>query len=227
MKKNIKHKKIITLSYDDGRLEDKKLVALLNKYNLKATFHINSGNLGRDNFVKDNEIVSLYEGHEVSAHTVTHPKLYWKNKSFIKSEILEDVKKLSSLCGYQVRGMSFPFGDNNKRIRTIVKNLCLDYARTVKNNKKFSFPKNTLKWHPNCHDKNGMKTAQRFFSDSSAKLLYIWGHSYEFTEQNRWDEFEELCNYISNRNDVWYATNIEVIDYINSIKKEKGVTNYE
>jgi peptidoglycan/xylan/chitin deacetylase (PgdA/CDA1 family) len=35
--------KALTLSYDDGQAQDRRLVALFNKYNLKATFHLNSG----------------------------------------------------------------------------------------------------------------------------------------------------------------------------------------
>ena len=37
-----KHK-ALTMSYDDGRLSDRKLVELFNQYGLKGTFHLNSG----------------------------------------------------------------------------------------------------------------------------------------------------------------------------------------
>ena len=32
----------VTFSYDDGRIEDKRLVELFNKYGLKGTFHLNN-----------------------------------------------------------------------------------------------------------------------------------------------------------------------------------------
>ena len=35
--------KVLTLSYDDGVVEDIHLVQILNKYGLKATFNINTG----------------------------------------------------------------------------------------------------------------------------------------------------------------------------------------
>ena len=38
--------KAITLSYDDGTLQDIKFVESLNKYNLKATFNLNSSLFG-------------------------------------------------------------------------------------------------------------------------------------------------------------------------------------
>ena len=35
--------KVLTLSYDDGKLEDKSLVDIFNKNGIRATFNVNSG----------------------------------------------------------------------------------------------------------------------------------------------------------------------------------------
>lgn len=35
--------KVFNVTYDDGVLQDVRFVALLNKYNLKGTFNLNSG----------------------------------------------------------------------------------------------------------------------------------------------------------------------------------------
>ena len=37
-----KHK-VLTLSYDDGKVQDRRLVKIFNKYGIKATFNLNSG----------------------------------------------------------------------------------------------------------------------------------------------------------------------------------------
>lgn len=34
--------KVLTFSYDDGKIEDRRLVKLFNKFNLKATFNLNT-----------------------------------------------------------------------------------------------------------------------------------------------------------------------------------------
>ena len=39
--------KAITFSYDDGVTQDRRLIEILNRYGLKATFNINSGLLDR------------------------------------------------------------------------------------------------------------------------------------------------------------------------------------
>lgn len=35
--------KVLTLSYDDGVVQDIRLIEIMNKYGLKGTFNINSG----------------------------------------------------------------------------------------------------------------------------------------------------------------------------------------
>ena len=38
--------KAVTFSYDDGVMQDVRLIEILDKYNLKATFNLNAGNFG-------------------------------------------------------------------------------------------------------------------------------------------------------------------------------------
>ena len=50
------------------------------------------------------------------------------------------------------------------------------------------------------------------------KLMYVWGHSYEFDANDNWDRIEEFCRIVGGREDIWYATNIEIIDYMQVLK---------
>ena len=36
-------RKAVTLSYDDGVVQDKRLIEIMNKYGIKGTFNINTG----------------------------------------------------------------------------------------------------------------------------------------------------------------------------------------
>lgn len=79
--------KAVTFSYDDGVTQDQRLIKLFNKYGLKATFNLNSELLGKGGHLiredvtvahvkpRPEEIKKIYEGHEVAAHTLTHPLL--------------------------------------------------------------------------------------------------------------------------------------------------------
>ena len=76
--------KAITFSYDDGVTQDRRLIELFGRYGLKATFNLNSGLLGlrgevpccgttaQHNKVQPEEVRSLYTGHEIAVHTLTH-----------------------------------------------------------------------------------------------------------------------------------------------------------
>ena len=79
--------KAFTMSYDDGVFQDIRLIEILNRYGLKATFNLNSGLFGQQrilqvrgvpvnhNRLKAEDIRGVYAGHEVAAHTVTHAML--------------------------------------------------------------------------------------------------------------------------------------------------------
>ena len=40
-------RKMLTLSFDDGTVQDKRFIKLIDKYNLRATFNLNSGFFGQ------------------------------------------------------------------------------------------------------------------------------------------------------------------------------------
>ena len=49
-------------------------------------------------------------------------------------------------------------------------------------------------------------------------LFYVWGHSYEFDRNDNWDHLERICEQISGKSDVWYATNMEIYDYVEAYR---------
>ena len=46
------------------------------------------------------------------------------------------------------------------------------------------------------------------------RLFYLWGHSYEFDRDDNWNVIEQFCADISGREDTWYATNMEIYEYV-------------
>ena len=76
-----------------------------------------------------------------------------------------------------------------------------------------------MKWNPTCHHRPEMEKTfdtMRAQSNRWAKhsVMYVWGHSYEFNNDDNWDLIENFCAYAGGKEDVWYATNIEIYDYI-------------
>ena len=218
-------KKALTMSYDDGHIYDRRLVELFNQYGIKGTFHLNSGFFGREQILDSAEIGELFKGHEVSAHSLTHPALSLTPGELLTAEILEDRKNLESLVGYPVRGMSYPFGDFNDAILKALPALGIEYSRTVLSHGRFQLPGDFLQWHPTCHHGDNLMARLEAFRHTSEwqqmPLLYVWGHSYEFHRNNNWELIEEFCRAASFLDDVWYATNIEIADYVTALRRLK------
>ena len=91
-----KHK-VLTMSYDDGKLADRKLVAIFNQYGIKGTFHINAGLFQDERRIKPDEFQELYRGHEVSCHTYTHPTIARCPMEQVIRQVLMDREELEKI----------------------------------------------------------------------------------------------------------------------------------
>ena len=222
-------KKAITFSYDDGVTQDVRLIEILNKYGLKATFNINSELLGKDgHLIREGKwvshkkiapemVASVYKNHEVAVHTLTHPRLTELSDEKIIHEVEEDRKNLSNLVGYEVVGMAYPCGEvnNDDRVANVIKaNTGVKYSRTITLENTFAKQKNIYRFNPTAFHldfEENYKLCEEFFKPETEGVFYIWGHSYEFDINDTWEEFEKFCKYISGRDDVFYGTNKEVL----------------
>lgn len=221
-------KRAVTFSYDDGPFADYRLVELMNRYQVKGTFHLNSGFLSTpeqpyEHKVKASDVKELYAGHEISAHTVTHPDLRGVTNDELRTQIIDDRQTLEALGDTIVRGMSYPFGTYNDTVLSALPLLGIEYSRTTQAHHSVALPENFLTWHPTCHHKEAMSCIAAFEEPRWWKmpLFYVWGHSYEFDNDKNWDMMEELLKHVSGQDDVWYATNIEVADYIRAVRALK------
>ena len=146
-------KKAVTFSYDDGITQDIRLIELFNRYGLKCTFNLNSGLLGKPGIlwreeqhishykIHPDDVKSVYEGHEVAVHTLTHPCLPDKDEEFIIRQVEDDRIALSELVGYEVVGMAYPCGPNDDRCASIIReHTGVKYARTVTDTDSFAPP---------------------------------------------------------------------------------------
>lgn len=232
--------KVVTLSYDDGVVFDIKLIEIMSKYGLKGTFNINTGlylseETTRDEWngrMKLSEAKKTYSdsGNEIAVHALTHPFLEQLSEPEIIREITEDRKNIEREYGVIAKGMAYPFGTYDDRVLEILKNCGISYSRTVKSTESFKLPQNWLTLHPTCHHNNPklMDLAKQFVESDrfgEGMMFYLWGHSYEFNNDNNWNVIEEFAEYIGNREDIWYATNIEIYNYVKAY--ESLITSYD
>ena len=226
-------KKAFTLSYDDGVLQDKRFVSLLNKYGLKCTFNLNSGlmNSGIKKLYKENVFVSrmdseglkeLYAGHEIAVHGAKHIRLSNASKEETNREILEDKKALSKMFACDIEGAAYAYGQANEYTKEVFQNSGIKYSRSTKTTGNFNPSADMFFYESTCHhsDEKLFELAKEFIELKPVKpqIFYVWGHTYEFDEdESQWERIEEFFKLISGHNDILYGTNIEVFKYFNLV----------
>lgn len=104
-----RNKKLIALTFDDGPhpKETDKVLDVLSKYNVKATFFI-AGKHAK--WYTKPLIRASKEGHEIGNHTFTHPDISSLTPQQIESEILECEKTLVEITGKKPTLFRPPFG---------------------------------------------------------------------------------------------------------------------
>lgn len=214
--------KALTFSYDDAQVYDRRLVDIFDRHGMKATFHLNSGTLDQEGFITGQEVKELYANHEVACHAVTHPFFNELPRGQMVREILEDRRALEKYADRIVRGFSYPFGEYNDKLIETAKDLGIVYARTVEDRMNFNLPADFMYWHPTCHhNKVTDEMIEDFLNPPEYRnlaLFYIWGHSFEFARENNWEHICHICEMLQGRDDVWYATNMEIYEYVAAMR---------
>ena len=233
--------KAVTFSYDDGVPQDRRLAGIFDRYGMKATFNFNSEKMRKFNYTQD-EIreIFLSKGHEIAVHGAFHRA----NGNIRPIEGIRDVLdcrlELEERCGRIIRGMAYPNSGitqmgamiSYEQIRNYLQELDIAYARTLGgDNDQFRLPQDFYRWMPSAHHNNpkimeyidkflSLDISERVYHDRRvSRLLYIWGHSYEFDTHNNWEHIEEICRKLAGHEEIWYATNMEICEYVESYKR--------
>ena len=214
--------KIVSLSFDDGTIYDKRFIDLLNKYGLRATFNLNSGLKDFIWYYEDKPIRRLnleeskeiYKGHEVASHSLTHPyfsSLYEKRQI---REVEEDILNLEKIFSRKIEGFAFPFIDQTEaNIQVVKNNIALKYIRCSIFTEKI-LPKD--RYHVGINalydDKDIYEKLERYKSNILPNSLFvIAGHSYEFEVKNDWEKIENLLKYLKDNDELLVLPLIDAV----------------
>ena len=223
--------KALTLSYDDDVKTDIRFCEIIDKYGLKCTFNINSGLFKDENDtsnsrqMKKSEAIEFFNkcienGHEVAVHGQRHPWLESLPTSMATIDVLNDRIELEKMFGRIIRGMAYPQGTYDDEVVNVLRACGIAYSRTTKTTGKFDIPTDWLRMPATCHhnDPRLMELAEKFLERKvyhpQPDLFYVWGHTYEFDDNDNWNVIEDFAKFIGGRDNVWYATNIEIYEYI-------------
>lgn len=238
-------KKCCTLSFDDGTVEDVRIAQMLRDRELRATFNLNPGLFGHSDhleqgtFAVEHEklpverIAEVYEGFELAVHGYTHAHLGRVPSSMAAYEIVRAKAELEDIVHAPVRGMAWPINFRDPdlaNVRDTARACGICYGRTTRRSFDcVGMPDDWLAWDAACSyvqpELDGVvdKFLQPVGQDGGPAyrepyLLYVWGHGYEATGRKAWGTLEAFLDRVSGRDDVWYASNIEVYDYAQALR---------
>ena len=231
-------RKALTLSYDDGVTQDERLIDLMRGYGIKGTFNISAGLAGDNDWLEQpgiqvehhkfpkERIAEVYAGQEIAVHTMTHPDLTKVPEGMAAYEIAACRRELEELVKAPVTGMAYPMGTWNDRVKRTAASCGITYARTTKPTFDFALPEDFLEWHPTCHhtEPGMMELLEKFLKPIDPErflspwLYFLWGHAYEFDGFGQWEEIEEFLKKASGHEEIWYASNGEICEYLKAVR---------
>jgi peptidoglycan/xylan/chitin deacetylase (PgdA/CDA1 family) len=155
------HFPTLSLTFDDGFLECYiKMLPILNKYNIKATFFINPDSIEnfdniilREKFISNNLKVNynkefmtwsmlkkmVADGHSIGSHTMSHSNLSNINTENLFNQIVHSKIVIEKYLNIKCKYFAFPFGTNNyfneEAIKMVTK--YYDYGFTSENYKNY------------------------------------------------------------------------------------------
>ena len=220
--------KVFNVTYDDGVLQDVRFVALLNKYNLKGTFNLNSGLMVSEfewthesgrviKRLSKEKAVPLYQGHEIACHTLTHPYMHDLSQQEILHELQEDKANLEKLFGREVKGFAVPFDYYSERIENCVRQCGFSYARISQVSRSFAPQTDYFNWKATVfHTDPELEQLTRQFieSDEELAIFQIVGHSYDLDVEELWDRIENVFRMIASHDDILPMTTIEIVELL-------------
>ena len=222
----------LTLSYDDGVETDVRMMEILDRHGIRCTFNMSSGSFAPEGTVypagtihrrmSRSQSLAAYKGtpHEVAVHATHHPFLEQMPAHMATREVLSDRQALEELFDVTVRGMAYPFGATSDEVVKSLAACGIAYARTTVSTGRFDLPADWLRLPATCHhnDPRLFELADEFLSPAHpsrpSRLFYRGGHSYEFAGDDNWDVIERFAAQVGGREEIWYATNLELYDYI-------------
>jgi len=137
--------KAIAITFDDGFVSNLiEAVPLMKKVGVQAINYLVADRLGKtsdweareggeaDPLMDGSQVREwLAAGHQIGAHTCTHPRLSFLSRDQAKEEIFASKKKLEDRFGLPMDHFAYPFGDYNETTVELVREAGFKTAVTM------------------------------------------------------------------------------------------------
>lgn len=218
--------------WDDGVVNDIRVIELLRKYNAKATFNLNPGLMREERIpsrwlregehcwahkgfisgkIGRGEMREIYEDFQVASHCWKHENAgSIPDKDFLKAAM--DARNfLEDIFQRPCRGFAWPCGMATPETASLLHEAGFAYGRLTGATDDITKCPNPMLLTPNCHFQD---TAfwNRFEAAKKTGRFYFWGHSYEMLQDdNLWEQYELKLRELTNNPDTEW---VDVIDLV-------------
>lgn len=133
----------LCLTFDDGpdKVQTPKVLALLKKYNVKATFFV----LGEEvEYQKDILKQVLNEGHEIGNHFYKHDNINKLSEQEIYESIVKNNQLIYEVCNYIPKLVRPPYGIINDKLKRVCGRLNMKIITWNKDSKDWNQTKDSI-----------------------------------------------------------------------------------
>jgi len=218
------NKVYVSQIWDDAILNDLRLIKILQKYNAKATFAVDAGDLteqrqtnvwvvGGTPFgkVSIDDIKTIYSEFEIASHGLTHKALPGLSAAEMKREVVDSKQLLESWLGRPIKGFVYPGCLYDDPAKKAVQAAGYLWARTCENTPDFC----------PVADPMTMRTTVAFnapdfwqeFKRIKAKggVFIFWGHAF-FRTEAEWSDIEAKIARLSQDPSVVWVNTSDLFD---------------
>ena len=213
--------------WDDGVLNDIKVVELCRKYNAKATFNLNPGLHNAVERITEgktyldtghvpgklawNEVKSVYEGFEVASHCMNHLNAHVVDAKVFVADAVAAKNVLEDHFGRECRGFAWPYGRYTDETCQLMREAGFAYGRTTLYTEDVSAYTDPMQLHSSTHFQRGDFWAA-FEKARPSGVFYFWGHSYEMADDPAlWQAYEDKLRRLSEDPEVEWVNVIDLV----------------
>lgn len=206
----------IVQCWDDGVVEDIRLIKILRRFGAKASFNLNFGlhkehrsttwkYLGTKEVwrLAKSELRDVYDGFLVANHCYTHAPLGRVAPDIGEREVRDGRDALEQHFGTPVTGFAYPGGSYNPAAEELVRAAGHIYARTIRMVDKVFPPENPMAFHPHCDFKDPRFREKFERARQADDVFYFMGHSYEIMTESDWQAFEDQIAWLADEGVTW------------------------
>ena len=122
---------IVSLTFDDGNVDNFSIEPLLKSNGLHATFYVSTRRVGTAGFMSWEQLQILQsDGNEIGGHTFDHIKVEGLDTGILRHQICDDRRNLLD-HGLNAVSFAYPFGNYDDNAKRMVRDCGYTNARAV------------------------------------------------------------------------------------------------